>query len=227
MWKFRVLMQTDEQKAHSLLDQWLEKGYIRRTGERGHYGEHIYQINPYLEQELKNVKRTKVPEQWIVGIENITVERLVELEYYEIISQISKVRKKFRLLLERDIKELFLNYIMGNHKAVVVLAGSLVETLLMYYCEKKKVCQISYSRNQRTIKKKLYEATLGDLLNFFQEQRTLSDILVHMGNISRISRNFIHPGKELRDTEELNQAKANLCFISVLEIVKSICTRTT
>ena len=41
-WKFKVLMGTDDQKARSLLDQWLDKGYLRRTGERGDYNEHIY-----------------------------------------------------------------------------------------------------------------------------------------------------------------------------------------
>ncbi len=223
-WKFRVLMLTDEPKFLSLLDQWLEKGYLRKTGDRGVYNELIYEINPYLEKGLKVLKKSKVPSKWIDGIESLNIESLENLEYFEILFCIERVKKKFRIIFSRDIKELFLNYLMKNEKAVIVLAGSLVEVLLIYYCEKKKIKKIVYQRQSKTISRKLYEADLGDLLNFFEQQKILSDIIIHMGNISRISRNFIHPGKELREGEELNQSKADLCFLSTLEIIKKVCT---
>ena len=41
-----------------------------------------------------------------------------------------------------------------------------------------------------------------------------------LSNLSRIYRNFIHPGKELK--EELNKAKSDLCFICVMEILRKI-----
>lgn len=69
----------------------------------------------------------------------------------------------------------------------------------------------------------MYDADLGDLLDYFEQNRMLSDLFVHMGNIARISRNFIHPGKELREAEQLSQAKADMCFISALEVVRHIC----
>lgn len=227
MWKFRVLMRTDEQKSRSLVEQWLRKGYIRRTGKRGTYGEHIYQINPYLQEGLKQVQHTKIPKSWIVGFEGVNAERLAKLGYYEVLARIQRIRRKYRIILERDINELFLNYIMGSEKAVVVLAGSIVETLLMYYCEKKGITKISYARGSKVVKKNLYEAALGDLLAYFQEQKILSDLLVHLGNISRISRNFVHPGRELRDTDRLDQTKVDLCFMSALEIARKIPKRTT
>lgn len=223
-WKFRVLMQTDDQKSLSLLDQWIEKGYLRKTGDRGNYNELVYEINPYLEKGLKGLKRSKVPPKWIKGIERLDIEKLEELEFFHILSCIERVKKKFRKMLVRDIEELFLNYLMKNEKAITVLAGSLVEVLLIYYCEKKKINKIVYQRHSKTISRKLYEADLGDLLSFFEQHKMLSDIIIHMGNISRISRNFIHPGKELRESEELNQSKADLCFLSTLEIIKKVCT---
>jgi hypothetical protein len=223
-WKFRVLMQTDEQKSLSLLDQWIEKGYLRKTGDRGNYGELVYEINPYLEKGLKGLKKSKVPSKWINGIESLNIEKLEELNFFHILSCIERVKKKYRKLLLRDIEELFLNYLMKNEKAITVLSGSLVEVLLIYYCEKKKINNIVYQRHSKTISRKLYEADLGDLLSFFEQQKILGDIIIHMGNISRISRNFIHPGKELREAEELNQSKADLCFLSTLEIIRKVCT---
>lgn len=222
-WKMRVFMGTDEAKANSLADQWLEKGYIRRTGDRGEHGEHVYEINPYLKAALEAVEESRVPKAWSEGIRALDGERLERLGYFDAVWRIRKTKKAFRTILERDLNELFLNYLMGNHKAVVVMSGSLVETLLIYHCEKKKVAQVTYDRHQRQISKKLYEADLGDLLDYFEQNKMLSDLLVHMGNISRISRNFIHPGKELREAEHLSQGKAEMCFLSALEVVRHIC----
>lgn len=221
-WKMKVLIGTDESKASSLADQWMEKGYIRRTGDRGSYGEHIYEINPYLKDALQCVKKLDVPKKWLDGIQALDGEHLEQLDYFDLINRVRKAKKSFRSILERDLNELFLNYVMANHKSVVVMSGSLVETLLIYHCEKKKIAKIVYERNQRQISKKLYDADLGDLLDYFEQNKILSDIFVHMGNIARISRNFIHPGKELRETEQLTQAKADICFISALEVVRHI-----
>jgi len=222
-WKFKVLMGTDQQKASSLADQWLEKAYIRRTGERGPHNEHIYEINPYLRKAIDRVEGTKVPKQWSTGIQLLDAEQLERLGYFEVVRMVKRVKRVFRAMLQRDFDELFLNYLMGNNKAVVVLSGSLVETLLIYHCEKKKITEVSYERGRKTIRKRLYEADLGDLLDFFQQKGIMSGILVHMGNIARISRNFVHPGKELRRSEQLTRPKAEICFLSALEVAREIC----
>ena len=63
---------------------------------------------------------------------------------------------------------------------------------------------------------------LGDLLNYFEQGKIMSDLFVHLGNISRIHRNFIHPGKEVREFEKLDQSKSDLCYISAVEIIKKL-----
>lgn len=223
-WKFKVMMSTDEQKALSLLEQWLGKGYVRKTGERGDFGEYIYEFNPFLLKELIKIKPKKINPDWLKGIESLNVDNLKSLSYYTVIHAAEKVKKSIRTILQRDLDELFLNHIMHNHKAVVILSGSIVEILLLYYLEKKKVKDISYQKHNRTISKKLYDCDLGDMLSYFEQNRVLGDIVVHMGNISRIYRNFVHPGKELREQETLDHAKANICFMSTLEILKRLCT---
>jgi hypothetical protein len=111
---------------------------------------------------------------------------------------------------------------MGNDKSTVILSGSIVESALIYYCEKKKITNISYQRQNKTINKKLYDCDLGDILSYFEQNRLLGNAIVYMGNISRIYRNFVHPGKELREADSLNQEKINLCFASTLEILRSV-----
>ena len=224
-WKFKILMQASESIALSLAEQWCTKCYIRKTGDRGYHNEYIYEINPYLEKAIKEYKPLKLPQQWIEGLEKLDASILSELKYFSLKDRIAKIKKKYRKIIERDIDELYLNYLMRNKKAIVVISGSIVETLLIYYCEKKKITKIEYSIKGNTISKKLYKSDLGDLLNYFENKHILSNILVHLGNLARTYRNFIHPGKELRYSEELELSHSEICFISTLEIIKIICQR--
>jgi hypothetical protein len=222
-WKFRVLMGTDEQKAKSLLEQWLNKGYLRKTEKKGEYGEGIYEINPYLEEKLKQVEDIKIPQKWITGFEELNADKLNEYGYFEIRKNIQKVRIKDRRLLLRDFDELFINYFLMNEKAIVVISGSIAELLLVYYCEKKHVPAISYEINGQKFNRKLYDADLSDFLRYFEQNKLLGDSTINLGNLSRIYRNYVHPGKELRETKELDQNKAEICFRNTLEMIKSIC----
>lgn len=221
-WKFKVFMKTDEQKADSLRTQWLDKEYIIDTGQRGSYYEVIYEINPYLEKAISEVRLKTINPNWIKGIENLNSEKLEEINYYRNLKKINRVNKKFKPLLKRDYDELTFNYLVKNNKSTIILAGSLIETLLIYYLNKKKIQSITYQINNRRVSKNLYEATLNDLLQFLEQNKLLQKQFVHLGNISRIFRNYIHPGKELSKTETLDFSKANLCYISACELINFI-----
>lgn len=221
-WKFKVFMQTGEEKAESLRSQWLDKNYIIDTGQRGSYYEIIYEINPYIEKGLQEIKFKVVNENWINGIEKLNTKQLEEINYYRNQRKINKVNKRFKTLLKRDYDELTLNYLMKSNKSTIILAGSLIETLLIYHLNKKKKNQISYEINNRKVSKGLFEATLNDLLLYLEQNKMLEKHFVHLGNISRIFRNYVHPGKELRETEELDESKANLCYISASELINTL-----
>ncbi len=221
-WKFKVFMKTDEQKGESLREQWLDKDYIIDTGQRGEHYEVVYEINPYLEKALSQIKFKVINSEWIKGIEKLNIEFLEEINYFRNLKKINKVNKKFKNILKRDFDELTFNYLVQNNKATIILAGSLIETLLIYHLEKLKVKTIEYELNNRTLSKVLYDATLNDLLLFLEQKKLLQKQFVHLGNVSRIFRNFVHPGKELREGDELDNSKAHLCYISASELINSI-----
>ena len=221
-WKFKVLMGTDDQKADSLKKQWIEKGYIRKTDQRTENLVSVYEINCHIEKAIEKAQNTKINKKWIDGFENIDILKLEKIGYFEILPRIRKINKKFKFLLERDFNELTFNYLVGNEKSVIVIAGSLIEAVLIYHCEKKKIKKINYQIQNKAIQKDLYDCDLGDLLNYFEQGKIMSDFLVHLGNISRIHRNFIHPGKEVREFEKLDQTKSDLCYISAVEIIKKL-----
>ena len=192
-------------------------------GERGEQLVPIYELNPFLEKELEKIEPKQLPLKWIEGLDKLTIDHLERLSYFATLRKIRKIKKKYRELAERDLNELFLNYLMKNEKAVIVLAGSLVEIVLISYCEKKKITTLYLPRkNNRMQKRDLYECDLAEILHYLKEKKILSDIFVHVGNISRIYRNFIHPGKELREPELLNQSKTDLCFLSAMEIINTL-----
>lgn len=215
-------MQTDDQKAQSLSKQWLEKGYIYKTGERGVYNELIYEINPHISSAIRLTKPQDVNENWINTLSKLNSETLAEHGYYEAKQKISKIKKSFRVNINRDIDELYINFLLKNAKSVIVLSGSLVELLLIYFLEKRKVNSLSYSLNNKSVSKKLYDCTLFDLLNYCEQQSILKNVTVHLGNVSRLHRNYIHPGKELKDNEPLDFIKANLCFSTTIEILNAV-----
>lgn len=221
-WKFKVLMQTDEQKAESLKRQWIQKAYIRKTDERVDNFVQVYEVNKYMDDALEKVQNTKICKKWIVGFEGVNIPNLEKIGYFEVLIKIRKVNKKYKYILERDYNELVFNYLIGNEKSIIILAGSLIEALLIYYCEKKKMRKISYQAQNKTIQKDLYDCDLGDLLSYIEQSKEMNNLFVHLGNISRIHRNFIHSGKEIREYEKLDHSKSELCYLSAMEIIRKI-----
>ena len=222
-WKFSVLMELDQQQAELLSQDWIEKGYLRDTGQHGAQLAPIYELNPFLEEELPKIEQKQLPAKWIEGVEELTIENLERFSYFSTLYKIRKISGKYREIAERDLNELFLNYLMKNEKAVIILAGSLVEAVLMYYCEEKEITHLYQQRkNNKYVKRDLYESDLGEILTYLQEKKILSDVFVHIGNIARIYRNFIHPGRELREAALLSQSQSNLCFMSTLEIINAL-----
>lgn len=221
-WKFKVLMGTDETKATSLKQQWIDKNYIRNTKEKDNHNVYFYELNPYLESILGNITLNQINKKWITGFENVTLNKLQSISYFEKLKKIKKVSKKYQNLIERDFDELVFNYLVGNSKAVIILSGSLLEILLVYYLDKRKVSKVEYTINNRTVSKDLYDAVLNDLLQHFESNGLISAQNFHLGNISRIYRNFIHPGKEVREREKLDNQKSEISFMSVMELIDAL-----
>jgi tetratricopeptide (TPR) repeat protein len=221
-WKISVLLETDPVQADALLEHWLERGYLRDTGQHGPQLVPIYELNPFLEKELDIIQPKQLNPKWLEGFQELTVENLDRLSYFSTLQNIRKIEGKYREIAQRDLNELYINYLLRNEKAVIILSGSLVEAVLMYYCETQDITHLYQQRKNKTVKRDLYDSDLGEILTYLQEKKILSDVFVHVGNIARIYRNFIHPGRELREPELLSQSKSDLCFISALEIINAL-----
>ncbi|WP_432327992.1 hypothetical protein ACRQ5D_33845 [Mucilaginibacter sp. P25] len=215
---FQRLLSLTKDMANSLLDQWLRKQYLTDTGERDEYRVVIYSINPYLEEALKNLQKLKIPQPWLGGFMQITADGLENKGYFDLINRTELLGDKFRLIFQRDINELFFNYLMGHQKTTIVLAGSLVELALIFYCDKAGVATIAVTEGSKTKNKPLYSCVLIELITYVEQIKAFGKDFGHLTNLSRIYRNYVHPGKELGDA--IDRTKADLCFMSTVEILK-------
>lgn len=46
---------------------------------------------------------------------------------------LKRIKKKFKEILLRDYNEFMVSYLFQNNKSVIILAGTIVETLLIYH----------------------------------------------------------------------------------------------
>jgi len=221
-WKFKVMMKTDEIKAESLLNQWMTKDYIIKTDEKEDNFVSIYEINPYIDRALKEVIEEQINPKWILSIELFNQDELKRIEYYELKKRIEKTNGKIREILTRDIDELVVNYLFENYKSVIVLSGSIIEASLLAYCSKNTIEEIQYELGNKQIQKRVIDCDLGDLLSFFEQKKIFKSQITHLGNVSRLYRNFIHPGREIKEEDVLDKSKADICFIVVREILKNV-----
>ena len=224
---FPILMNTNPKKAIELKNNWISKNYIIQSEETDEYDIFYYLINPLLDEEINRlrdiVSETNLPKEWLTGLNNISIFQLNELNYSDTSKKFTKINEKYRPLITRDYNELVFNYLVGNKKSTIVLSGSFVELILTYYCERKKIKKIEYINDiGKTIKKDLYDCVLFDLISFIEEQKFFGNDFLPLTNLSRVYRNFIHPGVELKN--RLDKTKSDLCFISSIEILRKIVT---
>ncbi len=217
---FPKYLEVSKQIADSLLTQWLKKQYLVDTKSRDDYNVIIYAINPYIEKEILRLKKHKIPNHWVNSFVTLSADTLESKGYFKLLSSVETLDEKYKLLFERDIDELFFNYLFNKQKATIVISGSLIELALIYHCESNGLSTIAVQEGTKVKNKPLYSTVLNELITFAEQQKLFGQDFTHLSNLSRIYRNFVHPGKELK--EGLNNSKVELCFISTIEILKRI-----
>jgi tetratricopeptide (TPR) repeat protein len=219
-YNFQKYLAVNKQIADSLLTQWLKKQYLLDTKERNDHNVIVYSINPYLREEIDRIQKHKIPHQWVEGFVGLSADVLEAKGYFRLLACTSKLTDKYKTLFERDLNELFFNYLLGHQKTTIVLSGSLVELALIYHCECKGIMTIPIQDGAKKKNKALYATVLNELIGFAEDQKFFGQDFTHLSNLSRIYRNFVHPGKELKDG--IDSSKADICFISTIEILKRI-----
>ena len=113
-----------------------------------------------------------------------------------------------RRSLESDLRELTACHEVGAWKAVLVLAGSIIEAILIEHLVS----------SQNIGADAAYAKDLGKLIELCKQQAILSNKAIELSAIIRSYRNLIHPGRLLRLAEGADEHGATIAK-SVIEIV--------
>ncbi|SEJ30371.1 hypothetical protein SAMN05216327_108161 [Dyadobacter sp. SG02] len=117
---------------------------------------------------------------------------------------------KLRDILLRDYKEMEVCLANGATKSVLILAGSIVEAILIDILNHNVPV---IGGNENYLKKQLYE-----LIEIAQSERIISSRSKDLLSVLRGYRNLIHPGRELRENEkfDIETAKVSVSLIVII-----------
>jgi hypothetical protein len=120
--------------------------------------------------------------------------------------------EEFRMSLERDFKEMNLCIQNGAYKAAVVLAGSIVEAVLIDYVIAEGILA----------REEALKLDFGKVLTLCKEKKIITDKTSDLSSVIKSYRNLIHPGRALRlneavdkDTAEVSRALVNIVLTEV------------
>lgn len=116
----------------------------------------------------------------------------------------------FRKILERDYKELHKCIDSESDKSVLILSGSIIESILTEFFSSYPI--------DGTDPKKILEYDLFKLLELAYENKLISKSTKELSTVIKNYRNLIHPGREIRKKETFDHDTA-LVAKSVLNII--------
>lgn len=160
------------------------------------------------------VRRT-LPAAWTDTWQQLTPQKLHQLGYYAKRARLARLPQPERQQLVELFDEFFLNYLFGSSRAVAVLAGALLESLLARYLRRHKHMTHVKTRSQN--KKNVSDATLYELLSVYAQHQWLPEGVLRLCRAARVQRNYIHPGKENTEHTRLAPAGTQICYLAVME----------
>lgn len=118
--------------------------------------------------------------------------------------------KSFQIILKRDFKEVQKCVEIGANKAAIILSGSILETILSdYFCENLPIGKTKID---------ILKLSLSSLLELSVENHLISPSENSLAEVLKTYRNLIHPGREIRSLEGVDNSTSKLAF-SILELL--------
>lgn len=219
-----IIFKCNEDKAQDVLKQMLEKGYLFRNKDHDYdTNASVYKINYSIQNRIEEVeKENKLIASLTNNLDNFTIENLSSIEYNKVIMKLNGIKKKgIKDIFIRDYNELVFNYLTNQQKTVVLMSGTLAELLLLFIVDKKKI--VKYKVGSKHKDKKVVEMDITEMLEVCDKEKLVQNAPKKFIDGLKNFRNFIHPGKELREkTLELDKSTIELSFNIVNWLILNI-----
>lgn len=125
--------------------------------------------------------------------------------------------EKFRLSLESDYEELNAAIQVKAWKAVHILAGSIIEAILVDYL-------ITLGK-QKKLSADPLRMSLGDAISECRKEDIISDRTEHLLHVVQSYRNLIHPGRSVRLGETATENSAKIVHALIDIIAEEVASR--
>ena len=198
--KLPILLKCGEEKAQELLNRFLDNNYIFRNKNHNYNtNANVYKINTAIYERIKELdKENELISNFTDNLNNFSIQNLKSLDYEETYQKLSEIKdNKIKDIFIRDYNELVYNYLSNQSKTVVLMSGTIIELLLLYILEFNNIAKYNVGTKGRN--KKVEEMDISEMLEVCTKEKLIHNAPQKFIDGMRNFRNFIHPGKELRE----------------------------
>ena len=167
-------------------------------------------------------KENKLISSFTNNLNGFTIDNLLSIEYLKILSKLNSIKKKkIKDIFIRDYNELVFNYLSNQQKTTILMSGTIIELLLLYILDKQKI--IKYKVGTKQKEKKVTEMDITEMLEVCDKEQLIKNAPKKFMDGMKQFRNFIHPGKELREkTLDIDKSTVELSFNIVNWLILNI-----
>lgn len=198
------------EKAASLSGQELHINNVRRIREK-------------IEEHKKKARSQKQKEYREIS-KNIKLDYFEQIGYDDsLISRFSSIQDAgIRDILLRDLKECVIAIATGQAKNATIMAGSIIEALLYAKLAEKSIKSYVVPTRSGTTNKALKDMALADLLFVAEQEKLITSNSIHLSHYVRDYRNFIHPAKEIRSTDNISQENVLIMWSILKRLINEL-----
>lgn len=176
-----------------------------------------------IEEHKKKVRSQKQKEYREIA-KNIKLDYFEQIGYDDsLISKFSSIQDTgIRDILLRDLKECVIAIATGQAKNATIMAGSIIEALLYAKLTEKSITSYAVPIRSGTANKALRDMALADLLFVAEQERLITSNSIHLSHYVRDYRNFIHPAKEIRSTDNISQENVLIMWSILKRLINEL-----
>lgn len=214
-----VIFEKDGNYAEALL--YFEKAAALSKEER--HIRNACRVKEKIEEQKKRVRSQRQKEYRNIA-KNVKLDYFEQIGYDDsLISKFSSIQDNdIRDILLRDLKECVIAIATGQAKNATIMAGSIIEALLYAKLTEKSLTSYAVPTRSGTTNKALRDMALADLLFVAEQERLITSNSIHLSHYVRDYRNFIHPAKEMRSSDNISQENVLIMWSILKRLINEL-----
>lgn len=128
----------------------------------------------------------------------------------------------YRKKLREELGAIQILFHERQWKAAIVMAGSLIEALLLNQISIKNPTEIDKTKTALNIKKNIEQWDLHNYIDAAYHMNLIKEITKTQALLAKDFRNLIHPGREIRMEQECTEAAALSALAGLMHVIEDL-----